>query len=72
MGEVNDWLYNVMADIVAAHNGFIEMLHQKAHTDNIAAIVCLLPSEPSTISILEFTTENHSIAKVDDEMYVVF
>ena len=63
--EGNDWLYNVMVDIVAAHNAFIDMLYHKAHTDNITEILCLLPSKPSKISIIEFT-ETHSIAKADN------
>ena len=60
--EGNDWLYNVMVDIIKTHNEFIEGLFRTLHAENIVAIIRLFPSELHKISVTEFS-ESHCIVR---------
>ena len=56
----NDWLYTVIADIVSAHNTFIEGLYSIVSSQEQAPIARLLPDEPPKVYPTE-VNENHCI-----------
>ena len=47
--EGNDWLYTVVADIIAAHNAFIEEVYRSAQAQRQASLSRLLPDEPAKV-----------------------
>ena len=47
--EGNDWLYTVVADIIAAHNAFIEGVYSSVQAQRQAPLARLLPDEPAKV-----------------------
>lgn len=56
----NDWLYTVIADIVAAHNAFIESLYAIVSSQEQCPLARLLPDEPTRVYTTE-VNDNHCI-----------
>jgi len=51
--EGNDWLYTVVADIIAAHNAFIEGVYSYVQAQQQVPLARLLPDEPAKVYPLE-------------------
>lgn len=47
--EGNDWLYTVIADIVQAHNSFLDGLYSSVQAQQQASLARLLADEPTKV-----------------------
>jgi len=56
--EGNDWLYIVVADIIATHNAFIEGVYSYVHAQQQVPLAHLLPDEPAKVYPLEVDSSN--------------
>ncbi len=56
----NDWLYTVIADIVSAHNAFVEGLYAIVTSQERSSLARLLPEEPTNVYTTE-VNDNHCI-----------
>ena len=61
--EGNDWLYAVAADIIAAHNAFIEGAYSAIQAQQQSPLARLLPDEPSKVYPSEVNKSNCSVGK---------
>ena len=63
--EGNDWLYIVVADIIAAHNAFIEGVYSYVQTQQQVSLARLLPDEPAKVYPLEVDSSNYIAGKFE-------
>ncbi len=56
----NDWLYTVIADIVSAHNAFIESLYSIVTSQEQSPLARLLPEQAGRVYTTE-VNDNHCI-----------
>ena len=61
--EGNDWLYTVMADIIAAHNAFIEEVYRSVQTQQQASLARLLPDELAKVYPSEVNNSSCIVGK---------
>ena len=63
--EGNDWLYTVVADIIAAHNAFIEGVYSSVQAQRQAPLARLLPDEPAKVYPSEVDCSNCIVGKFE-------
>ena len=61
--EGNDWLYAMAADIITAHNAFIEGVYSAVQAQRQSPLARFLPDEPSKVYPSEVSTSNCIVGK---------
>lgn len=61
--EGNDWLYTVVADIITAHNSFIEGVYFSVQAQQQSSLARLLPDEPAKVYPSEVNDLNCIVGK---------